>query len=61
MSTAGRHSFAVEDTDVQNVTAAIMQFLTQEIFSKEFYCPIDAGALNFLSSVERSMRSLPRG
>ena len=54
----GKEAFKYPDTDEYNVIAAIIRFLCIEIFDRDFYCPIDPGALEFLNSVERSMRNL---
>lgn len=54
----GKEAFKYPDTDEYNVIAAIMKFLCHEIFDKDFYCPIERGAMDFLTSIERSMRNL---
>jgi hypothetical protein len=54
----GREAFQYPDTDEYNVIAAIMKFLCVEIFDRDFYCPIDPGAMELLTSIERSMRNL---
>ena len=54
----GKDAFRYPDTDEYNVIAAIMRFLCIEIFDKDFYCPIEEGAIEFLTSIERNMRNL---
>ncbi len=54
---SGREAFKYIDTDEHNIAAAIMQFLCENIFEREFYCPIASGAIDFLVSIERSMRN----
>ena len=54
----GYDAFGYPDTDEFNVTAAIMHFLKVEIFDKDFYCPIEGGAMDFLTSIEIGMRVL---
>lgn len=58
ISLPGEEASRCPDTDVYNVIAAIMKFLCIEIFDKEFYCPIEEGAMDFLNSILTSMRSL---
>lgn len=58
VSSVGRERFSCQDTDQPNVVAAVMQFLIQEIFGKDFYCPIEPGAVEFLHTVEQSMGTL---
>jgi len=54
----GKEAFQYPDTDEYNVIAAIMNFLCIEIFDRDFYCPIEPGAMELLISIERSMRNL---
>jgi hypothetical protein len=54
----GKEAFEYPDTDEYNVIAAIMKFLYLEIFTKDFYCPIERGHMNFLNSIKRSMENL---
>lgn len=54
----GKDAFRYPDTDEYNVIAVIMRFLCIEIFDKDFYCQIDPGAVELLTSIERSMRNL---
>jgi hypothetical protein len=54
----GNKAFKYPQTDEYNVTAAILKFLCNMIFSKDFYCPIGTLETEFLLSIERSMRSL---
>ncbi len=54
---SGREAFKYFDTDEHNIAAAIMQFLCENIFEREFYCPITPGAIDFLVGIERSMRN----
>ncbi len=60
---SGRDAFNYPDTDECNVYAAVMRFLCIKIFDEDFYCPISPGAMEFLTSIEKSMRNLdpPRG
>lgn len=58
VSPAGKEAFSYSDTDEHNVIAAVMQFLINEIFDREFYCPIDARGMAFLASIASSMGSL---
>jgi hypothetical protein len=58
VSPAGKEAFSCPETDEHNVIAAVMQFLKHEIFDKDFYCPIDPRGMDFLSSIEKSMRTL---
>jgi hypothetical protein len=58
VSPAGKEAFLCPETDERNVIAAVMQFLIDEIFDKDFYCPIDTKGMDFLASIARSMRSL---
>jgi hypothetical protein len=58
VSPAGKDAFSRPETDEHNVIAAVMQFLKHEIFDKDFYCPIDSRGMEFLSSIEKSMRTL---
>lgn len=57
----GKEAFKYPETDKYNITAAILQFLCQEIFNEEFYCPFGSRELEFMVSVERSMRNLEPG
>jgi hypothetical protein len=57
-SPAGRQAFSCRETDEYNVVAIVMQFLMNEIFKKDFYCPIDEIGMEFLSNIYRSMRNL---
>jgi hypothetical protein len=54
----GEKAFEYPQTDEYNITAAILKFLCDTIFLKNFYCPIGALETKCLLSVERSMRSL---
>ncbi|PMD40387.1 hypothetical protein L207DRAFT_511881 [Hyaloscypha variabilis F] len=58
VSLPGKEASRRPDTDVYNVMAAIMKFLCSEIFDKDFYCPIEEGAMDFLNSILMSMRKL---
>jgi hypothetical protein len=58
VSSPGQEASRCPDTDVYNVIAAIMKFLCIEIFDKDFYCPVEGGAMEFLSSILMSMRNL---
>jgi hypothetical protein len=58
VSSAGKEAFSCPETDEHNITAAVMQFLMKEIFGKDFYCPVDSKGMEFLSSIEKSMRTL---
>jgi GAF domain-containing protein len=54
----GKEAFKYPGTDEYNITAAILQFLCNEIFNKEFYCPIGDREIEFMVSVEKSMRNI---
>jgi len=56
----GKEAFRYPGTDEYNITAAILRFLCDEIFDKEFYCPIADVKSSFMESVEQSMRNLQR-
>jgi len=60
---SGKDAFNYPDTDECNVYAAVMRFLCVKIFDQDFYCPVGRGQMEFLSSIEKSMRNLdpPRG
>ncbi|KAL4786296.1 hypothetical protein BJX76DRAFT_355202 [Aspergillus varians] len=55
---AGRAAFHIADTDMDNIQAAILRYLDDALFSQDFYCPLSQSERNFVTSVERSMRSL---
>ena len=57
----GKEAFKYQETDKYNITAAILRFLCQEIFNQEFYCSVGSRELEFIVSVERSMRNLEPG
>lgn len=54
----GKEAFKYPETDEYNITAAVLQFLCNEIFNKEFYCPIGEREIEFVVSIEKSMRNL---
>jgi hypothetical protein len=54
----GKEAFKYPETDEYNITAAILRFLCNEIFNREFYCPIGDREIEFMVSVEKSMRNL---
>jgi hypothetical protein len=58
ISLPGKEASRCPDTDVYNVIAAIMKFLCIEIFDKDFYCPVEQGAMDYLNSILMSMRNL---
>lgn len=58
VSPAGKQASQYPDTDVYNVTAAILKFLTTEIFQKDFYCPVEPEIIDTMDSVLRSMERL---
>jgi hypothetical protein len=58
VSLPGQEASRCPDTDVYNVIAAIMKFLCIEIFDKDFYCPVEEGAMDFLNSILMSMKKL---
>jgi len=58
VSVPGQEASRYPDTDVYIVMAAIMEFLCVDIFNKDFYCPIEEGAMDFLNSILTSMRNL---
>ncbi len=58
VSLPGEEASKCPDTDVYNVIAAIMKFLCIEIFDKDFYCPVEEGAMEYLNSILTSMRTL---
>jgi hypothetical protein len=58
VSLPGKEASRCHDTDMYNVVAAIMKFLCIEIFDKDFYCPAEQGAMEFLNSLLMSMRHL---
>jgi hypothetical protein len=58
VSLPGEEASRCPDTDVYNVIAAIMTFLCIEIFDKDFYCPVEEGAMDTLNSILMSMRNL---
>ncbi|KAL4872868.1 hypothetical protein BDV12DRAFT_127041 [Aspergillus spectabilis] len=54
----GKAAFNHRGTDVDNIQAAILRFLTDAIFSQDFYCPLARHEREFVTAVERSMRTL---
>ncbi|KAF2497641.1 hypothetical protein BU16DRAFT_606214 [Lophium mytilinum] len=58
--------FTCADADEFHVTAAIMQYLCQHFFDKDFYAPLDdglvdgKGTLKLIEEIGISMRQLPR-
>ncbi|KAF4636896.1 hypothetical protein G7Y89_g1185 [Cudoniella acicularis] len=55
---AGQEATGCSGTDEYNVITMIMNFLCVEIFDKDFYCPIEDGGMEFLTSILTSMRNL---
>ncbi|PMD20145.1 hypothetical protein NA56DRAFT_602060 [Hyaloscypha hepaticicola] len=58
VSLPGQEASSCPETDVYNVIAVILKFLCIEIFDKDFYCPVEEGAMGFLNSILMSMRNL---
>jgi hypothetical protein len=54
----GKAAFNHRGTDVDNIQAVILRFLTEAIFSQDFYCPLARHEREFVTAVERSMRTL---
>ncbi|KAL5338309.1 hypothetical protein BJX70DRAFT_206201 [Aspergillus crustosus] len=54
----GKTAFITRGTDVDNIQAAILRFLTDAVFSQDFYCPLARHEREFVTAVERSMRTL---
>ncbi|CEL05661.1 hypothetical protein ASPCAL06778 [Aspergillus calidoustus] len=54
----GRAAFAYHATDVDVVQALIMRYLSDAIFSQDFYCPLPKAERELVTVVERSMRTL---
>ncbi|KAL3471114.1 hypothetical protein BJX99DRAFT_238084 [Aspergillus californicus] len=54
----GKQAFRIPKTDVENIQATILKFLTDNLFHQEFYCPVGKGERDFVHSVERAMGGL---
>ncbi|KAL4886655.1 hypothetical protein BJY04DRAFT_178097 [Aspergillus karnatakaensis] len=54
----GKIAFNTRQTDTDNIQAAILRFLTDAIFSQDFYCPLPRPEREFVTALERSMRTL---
>jgi hypothetical protein len=54
----GQEAFRVANTDVYNVVAAIMRFISSNIFDHDFYCPIEQGHMEFFKSLQKSTANL---
>lgn len=54
----GREAFKYRETDEYNVTAVIMRCIADWVLDRDFYCNIEKGAMDFLSSIEKGMRNL---
>ncbi|KAL2827554.1 hypothetical protein BDW59DRAFT_160197 [Aspergillus cavernicola] len=54
----GKLAFHTPMTDVDNIQAMILRYLTDCIFSQDFYCPLGKGEREFVTMIERAMRDL---
>ncbi|KAL2869218.1 uncharacterized protein BJX67DRAFT_379254 [Aspergillus lucknowensis] len=54
----GRAAFTIPGTDIDNIQSAILRFLTDALFSQDFYCPLPKGEREFITIVERTQRTL---
>jgi hypothetical protein len=58
ISQPGREAFRCPETDEYNIIAVVMRFICNRILDKDFYCPIEKGGMEFLNTIEKSMRNL---
>ncbi len=63
ISLPGKEASKIPGTDDYNITTVIMRFLEVNVFNKDFYCGVGEREVEFLRSLQASMRSLnpPRG